>query len=946
MKLLRASWLFGKWCADCLRDIFLCLLWLLLGAILIVEIGVVTSRQLSIPEWALRKIEARLNTAGFQIHIGHAVIDPTGRLKLENLEFTPATFDTPIASIEKLQVRLQPRSLLAGEIVPLYIRVKGLNLFLPAMLSASGQAEAVLSDFNLAFKPTAENFVPDQFSGRIANLTFDLRGSLERPLDLFSKPGQTTKFSNLTPLLIKRYVAYARKIARLSEQLATLDRPHLSIQLLAQGKKRRANLTLTSRKFEADLTRLAPEVGRLQADNLHLSANLPIGEDLPENLALQISCAQARTSTGGQILDLRCRLDLKLPSGNEPLYITNAAIAASTASLQSVSLRNTFTKLQRTAPDRVAAEISTEALGTAWHTQVEADTAAGRASIFLHGALTTEIIHLVAPKLGIDPDLLLTISQPAPLDFKLEFGDNWKFNKTHGHLESGPLVGYHVPFNFISGDIDFDGTELLCYNLAARQGENHATGSYWMNVRNLQFRFLLAGQLRPAGISGYFDSWWANFWKYFDFPTSVPKGDVDVAGFWKAPRHTSVFVSVDTSRPAINGVPFDRVRTTMFIRPHFYHALDLHLERDNRSAHGTFTRTVDFDRAGDNLKTIDFDFDSNLDLQENARLFGPEGANIIAPFSFGQPPTLHLLGHIDGPASDRGAHRNIEIDLASTGPFALYRFPVNDLSFKGAIRDDEIILSEIKAAFAGGQASGSARIHGPDTDRQLSFDCTLKDALLGEAISTLENYAARERGETPPAQSRFQQQNAQGHLNLDLAAQGLYSDLYSYYGHGHMELTSAQLAQVNLLGSLSQLLSKTPIFRFTSLQLKEAHCSFVLEKNKITLPDLKITGTNAIIETAGAFQLDSKLMDFTARLYPFGQGRNPLASAAGFLLVPITNALELKLSGSIDQPDWFFKYGPTNFLYNITGAKPNENLPDDPTTTDKTRKLPQPHLRH
>lgn len=941
MKLLRACWLFGKWCADCLRDIALVFLWLILGAILLVQISVIANHQLPMPGWMLRKIEARLNTAGLKIQIGHASIDTTGRLNLEDLKFTPLTFDSPLATVENLRVGLQPLALLGGEIKPLYIRVKGLSLLLPAMFSTSGQAEAVISDFNFAFKPYPEKFAPDQVSGRVGSLTFDLHGTLDRPLELFSKPGQAPNFTGFNPAFLKRYVDHARTLSRLSAELAALDHPHLSLELLPTGTTR---LTLTSRKLEADLARLSPKASRIKAEDIRLFTSISLGKSLPETLALQISCAHASTA-GSEINNALCRLVLKLPANNEPLAFANAIVTASAASLHSISLGHSLAEVNSTGPDRLTAEFCTETLGARWYAQAEADTANGRASIRLRGALTNEIIRQVAPKLGIEADVLLKLSEPAPIDFKLEFGDNWKFSKTRGHLTSGPLVGYHVPYNAIEGDIDFDGTELLCHNLAARQGENHATGSYWMNVRTNQFRFLLAGQARPLGISGYFESWWSNFWQFFDFPASVPVADVDVAGFWRTPRHTSVFVSADVKRPTMNGVTFDRLRTTMFIRPHFYHALSLKLDQGDRNASGWFTRLVDFHRRTDDLKTIDFDIVTNLDLRETARIFGKEGAETVEPFTFGHPPDLHLIGHIDGPASDRGAHRNIQIDLASTGPFALYHFPLDDLSFKGAIRDDEIILSDIQVAFASGRASGSARIHGLDTDRRLSFDCTLKDALLGEAITTLESYSARSRGEPPPAQSRFQQQNAQGRLNLDLGAQGLYSDPFSYFGHGHMELTSAQLAQVNLLGSLSQLLSKTPLFRFTALQLKEARCSFVLERDKITFPDLKITGTNAVIDTTGAFQLDKKRVDFTARLYPFGQGRNPIASAAGFLLVPLTNALELKLSGPIDQPHWRFTYGPTNFLYNITGAKPNESLPDDPSATSGPRKLPQPYLR-
>ncbi|MFT3868391.1 MAG: AsmA-like C-terminal region-containing protein [Nibricoccus sp.] len=942
MKLLRAFWLFGKWCADCLRDIALVFLWLFLGAILLVQISVVANHQLPMPGWMLRKIETRLNTAGLKIQIGHASIDTTGRLSLEDLKFTPLTFDSPLATVENLRIRLQPLALLAGEIKPLYIRVKGLSLLLPAMFSTSGQAEAVISDFNLAFGPSAENFAPDQVSGRAGGLTFDLHGSLDRPLDLFSKPGTTPNFFGFDPVFLKRYVDHARTLSRFSAEFAAFDHPHLSVELLPIGT---ARFTLTGGKLETDLARLSPKAGRLRAEGIRLFTSVSLRKTLPDTVALQISCAHAGTTTGAEVRNVFCRAVLKLPTQNEPLSFANAVVSTSVASLSPVTLRGAVAEITSTGPDRVAAEFCTETLGAKWYARADADTANGRAGVFLRGALTNEIIQQVAPRLGIEAEVLLKLSAPAPLDFKLAFGDNWKFRNARGHLKSGYLVGYHVPYNEIEGDIDFDGTELLCHNLAARQGENHATGSYWMNVHTNQFRFLLAGQLRPLNISGYFDSWWPNFWKFFDFPASVPTADVDVAGFWHTPRHTSVFVSADVTRPAMNGITFDRLRTTMFIRPHFYHALSLKLDQGDRNASGSFMRVVDFHRETDDLKTIDFDFTTNLDLQETARIFGKEGAETVEPFTFGQPPNLHLVGHVDGPASDRGAHRNIQLDLTSTGPFALYHFPLNDLSFQGTIRDDEIILSDIRVAFASGRATGTARIHGPDTNRQLSFDCTLKDALLGEAITTLEGYSARSRGEPPPAQSRFQQQNAQGRLNLDLGAQGLYSDPFSYFGHGHMELTSAQLAQVNLLGSLSQLLSKTPLFRFTALQLKEARCSFVLERDKITFPDLKITGTNAVIDTTGAFQLDKKVVDFTARLYPFGQGRNALASAAGFLLVPLTNALELKLSGRIDQPHWRFTYGPTSFLYNITGAKPNENLPENPSAPSGPRKLPQPYLR-
>jgi hypothetical protein len=87
-------------------------------------------------------------------------------------------------------------------------------------------------------------------------------------------------------------------------------------------------------------------------------------------------------------------------------------------------------------------------------------------------------------------------------------------------------------------------------------------------------------------------------------------------------------------------------------------------------------------------------------------------------------------------------------------------------------------------------------------------------------------------------------------------------------------------------------------------------------------------------------------MAFTAKLYPFGQGKTLFSNAVGFVLVPLSNAFGLKLSGTLEQPNWRFTYGPRNFLYNITGTNPNEAaaIPEQ-TPTDITRKLPPPYLR-
>jgi len=944
MKFLSASWTFGKWLAGCLRDILLVSVWLLLLGLLLVQIGVVTSHQLPMPAWMLRKIETRLNTAGLRVKIDHATIDPAGRVLIHNLQLIPPIFDAALAKIDTLYLRLSPIALMAGEVEPRDVHIDGLNLQLPAILSPTGKTESVISNVRLAFKPNRDIFTIDELSGQVANLTISVRGSVTIPDEFKPNSQKKADLPALVATAIRKYTDLARQITERSYELAALDRPHLSIDLTSQEDKTSAKLTLTCRNMDIDLTRLRSGAGRLLMTDLRLSTDLSLTPKLPEVIILDASCLEAKTTTDYKLQDVNGNLTVKFTNEPAAFTATSLFLSAKTAVAKDILFQNPLVRLNRDQSPTVKIDFISDAIGTPWHIQAEIETNPGLGQIEVEGALTPLIVKQIAEKIGIEPDLLLKLKKPAPLRLAVDLSAGWKFDKARGRISFGPVVGYTVPFTSGDADVYFDGTELSFTNIAATQGENAATGSYWMNVKNKDFRFLLDGHLRPMGIEGFFEDWWSNFWGHFDFSPAAPEAHVDVAGRWGRPYTTTVFVTADIARPSISNVAFDRVRATMFIRPDFYDATEFVAERGGRSARGTFTRVVDLYREKDSLRYINFAVTSNLDLVETAKIFGTEGTETVEPFTFAAPPTLHLSGRVDGPASGRGSHRLVQIDLKSTGAFSLYNFPLTDLTFRGAIRDADIDLPEIQVSFAEGQASGSAYISGSAPNRQLRFDCKLNGALLGEAISTLEHYAAKERGEASPVQSKFQQQIAQGRLNLQLAAVGMYSDPLSFYGHGSMELSGAQLAQINLLGALSLLLSKTPLFKFTALQLNEAHSSFILEREKLVLPDLRITGSSATIETKGTYQLDKKFMEFGAKVYPFGQGKTFLANAVGFVLVPISNALELKLSGPLDQPNWRLAYGPTNFIYNITGTKPSE-LPLEPSQPGTPNRFLVPHLK-
>ena len=944
MRILRTSWTIAKWCAGCVRDLLLCGLWLALAGLLVLQVCFMSSHQLPLPSWMLRQVESRLALAGLRAQIGTATIDPTGRVVLENLQLYQTTSSSPLIAVDTLNLRLDPWALFHGQVEAGYVRSTGVNFILPAMLSPTGRDEAVISGVNLAFKPNLKKLTLDQLTGHLANLTFSCSGTIMIPGSFSSGPQTPAQTNALINQAIKKYISFCQRLAEIEPELQALESPHLDLRLspTADGPIR-AEITLKSRKADFDLARLKPEAGRLQILDLSASTVLQLSASLPYALQVRASCTQARSTTGYEAQSLLCDLTGELAADFSSFKPQRLLTTANTAIINGVSLENTLANITPSSTPRIHADVITRAIGTDWHIDAEADPKLGQGSISAEGALTSYITQLVEDKFGRPHGSLVNLSAPAPLTLSAEFGANWKPLNISGHISSGPLVGGSVPINDIQGDFSLIDSELAVTDILLHQGENLCRGIYWMNIKTADYRFLLTGQLRPVDIGGWFGGWWPRFWSHFNFAAAVPVADVTVDGRWGFPNTTNLFVGVDVSRPVIENVMFDHVRTAMFIRPEFYDAQEIKVTKENRSAHGTFTRAVDLTRDTDALRWMDFDITSNLDLVETANMFGQEGNETVNPFNFAEPPLLHLVGRIDGAASAKGSHRNIKIALQSSGAFSLFDFPLNDLSFHGIIRDSDVDINDAQVSFARGQAQGRAYISGQEAERRLSFDCAIKDANIGETINTLEQFFAKQRGEQPSPNSRFQRQLADGHLSIQLVAQGLYRDPLSYRGQGSFELNGEELARINLLGALSQVLSKSQLFSFTALQLKAAHSSFSLDHKIVDFPDFKISGSSAAIEAKGSFLLDKKLMDFSAKVYPFGGGKTLLANTVGFVLVPLSNALELKLSGALDQPNWRFAYGPTNLIYNITGTKPSE--PDAEPEKDSPKTLPPIYLR-
>lgn len=922
MNVLRSAWSVVKWLASSIGEFLLWSVWLVLASLLVLQIVIACSHELRIPRRLVRSFEDRLALSGLHASFESASFDPAGNVLVENLRLFSDSFDDPLVTCSSVLVKIDPLGLLVGHLEAESVQGHGVTLYVPAMFSPTGRTEAVVDRLELLVRPRVRQLDIEQFVGRAGPLAVSCRGAVRLAQ---RRPGTPLGRRAAMAEIVNDYTRVAQKAVLWQAKLAKFEHPSLEV-ILTPDEFRLARATVSFCASDVEMnaetfgsTRFKQGV---RGHGLRVNTALPLVVAPQSNAQAGLSLASIEVDDGSRAEHISAALTGMVHA--QPLNFDSWEFSTAIGEIKShgVSVSNVSLQAQPSTGPRVSAGASFRLADQAWRVDAGGDPKTGEVQVETDGKVSPAILELIGQRIGRDLNDLVATEAPATLHAQVEFGPGWKPAGVRGNLAVGKVVARNVALDRARADFQYRGTDVQVTDILLAQGENSARGSYTMDTKSLDYRFLLTGRLRPVGINGWFHEWWPRFWSHFDFAGGPPDADVDVEGRWREPHLTTVYIFVDAKSPIVREVPFDRLRTTLFIRPDFYDGLEFFATRGTGSARGRFTRSVDLDKRG--FRWMDFDVDGDLELQETARLFGEQGTEIVDPYRFEHPPHLKIKGRLEGEASPGGEHEMVLIDVASKGAFQFFGFPLSDLTCRAKVQDHNIDVTGLKVVFAEGNAQGTAKVSGRGDNRTLSFDGDVQSASLGEAIRVLETFSAKRRGEKPPASSRFQQRVASGKLDLHATAKGLYQDPYSFAGSGTAELRGAELAEVNLLGSLSEAFKGNSLLGFTSWRLDTAKTTFTIEHEKLVFPDLRITGPTARLEAHGAYRFDKKTMAFNAKFFPFEEGKTLLANAVGFVLAPVSAALELKLSGSVDQPRWYFAYGPTNFFRKIAG---NEETP-------------------
>jgi hypothetical protein len=920
---LRKAWKVSWWCTRQGARLVLWTGWFLLVVLLAFQAHLLSTRQVSVPEPLRQAITERLAARGLRFEFGRAVMDFSGNVIVEHVSLGPASLPGPLATAASVYAKLDPWDLLFRRLDILELRVSGLDLRLPSADASSGvSGELAAGGIDLAVRPAGRDLEVSHFTGYVGRVPVVVAGRLRLP----GASGAGTLQGISPEKLTAVWTDVARRARGIDAWLAAADSPRLVVGLQPAPRGE----PVASVEFLAasvDLSKL-PGARSGILTGVRAAATVRPTDPLPLPLEITGAVSSARLAPDWEAGPLAFRLRGK--AGGE------AAPVLGSLEVQLDSLR--WREIEAgpiaidLAPEGETAFRVDLSLGLArspWRLRGTVDPLAGQAGVTLDGFVGDATLAFVGAQIGRDLATLLDPAQAAPLHAAARFAPGWKLMDVSGRVHSGFVLVGGVPLHETGTEFFYDGERVLCDNLVLRQGASLAHGSYEMDTRTMDFRFLLTGGLRPMGISGWFHEWWSNFFQTFAFSRAAPVADVDVGGRWGDPAATRVFVAADGVGAGVKGVEFDRVRARLFLRPQWFDIRHFEVGRGDQAASGWLSRSVDLER--DTWRRMDFSVESSLPLATIERLFPEESTELLAPYRFDAPPRLRLAGRVESAASPEGKHERIDIGLTSAGGMTFHDFALSDLVFQARLVDDRIELPVLAFGFAGGRAQGQATLQGPGDARRLGFNITLAGANLGAVTQVAGRFqpaapvatAAPLAAKVAEAARLRQERLDRGRVDFNLSAEGLYGDFHSFKGGGRGVVTGTELGQLNLFGPLSEVL-RGSIINLGSFSLTAVDAPFELEGDRVRFDELKVTGPSALLQAKGYYHLNGGSLDFSAKVYPFDEATSILGSAVGLVLNPLSRVFEVRLQGTLANPSWIFAYGPSRLLNTLVGSEKSQ----------------------
>ncbi|MGZ0657238.1 hypothetical protein ACWPKS_16675 [Coraliomargarita sp. W4R72] len=836
-----------------------------------------------------------LKVEEFRLRIGGS-IDLVG-IELRSNEIQQTLLDANVAEVE-LQWRGFTQLPIPEDLV-----VSGGTLYIPSVYSSDGHRSPLLERIAFRLRPELGNWNVDQFAA--LHNSIRLRGSFELPA---KKEGPSSDLN--VKELIQGFYAQVAKLSQLDERISDFRTPTIAFKFSSiDTHTQQIDLHVSSRRLQH------PEI---HAERIQLRGTIQIqdGEIIPLTAprltATHLEVPKYHIAAEGLSAEFPRETLNGLLAGHWP----KLNLAAQRIEIKDFELDAPTLQIDPHAYPDLSFHGATRSLNGAidFNGRINANTQSGhvraRGSVDL-SKLTPDMMREKLPTIAYDA--------PPYLDVNLNFDEGFTLNHADLNAQVTDLKIDELTFDHINAHASYKDGLYTIEDLYLRRNKQWIDLTFSLDAKTSDYRATLIGTAVPYEYNALLPHWWEAIFRQFDFSqTDYSLGDFIIYGNTKRKSSDLYYGHAEAHKVSYMGVAVDDAELIVRGRGPYCELHDLNAHSDQGWARGDIafaSRTGD----GKGPVSIRLDMEAKLTLEDAARLFKGDVANIIGDFKTEALPVIKLNGAIFNHDYPEYAGKSFfDLSAALDESLTFKDVPLEYLSFDLYGRSEVTHLRNVEMGYADGQAHAQIDVFTPSGSKNtLRYQFTLKDASQTQALRNLPQLNELESSlESTEQTHSTQSEQDLARVDMKVHGQGPVEDPFKHTGFGRFEIRNEKLGTIQLLGPLSKILQST-YFSFTSFNLNQMHGDFHYENETVSFDPLRIDGARTQINAPGTLRLSDQAINMQVDVSLFRNTGNPesnLRKISDLLIKQLPNLLEFELTGTLKKQKLRSLYDPRNLI--------------------------------
>lgn len=839
-------------------------------------------KQIELPNILLKKLSKYSNLDEFRFEFDEVTFGIGKGVSIKGVSAFYKKNPNPLVTCEYLRVKVNSLFLLFGHLSPSDVEIKNAVLYCPPSHSPTGLNEPVFKNFNTVLKQKGKVLEIKQFHLRLKNCAFNAQGYWQ------------WKSEEILAFDMQKYFAAFRSFLEYQNTFKFFKNPELFLNT-SLGTQEGMLLDAHFRSEGFEYPKKDVSIGGTQ-----VRAQLYLKDDPAHSLSgfmygVLGSVAWGDSfKTGKGVLHAECSSPLKAFSF--PTLITGIFHEIEGLGHKADTLQCDL-------------DLSDKSLGVAtfsgvqdeqWikgRVPIDIETWTLASKMKVEGRLNSEIWETLFPVISEKGKFPIHFEKAPFCRGEVTLNDDFTFESVALSVVSDNTRMRKLELSSLYADIEVTAKKISVSQAMLRGMDTEIKGSYDQKIGSQDYRFLLEGFTKPDRLDPWLGAWWPRLWLNYDLAYPLPRVNIDLRGNWVQGQQETLFAGVTAENFKYRNVPIENCSLKLHTNPYQVKLEDLSLKTKEGALAANYI-IWDYETAKkDSLSRISLKGLSTLHAEDLASIVNNTYVSrALVPFKSSRGPQVSVEGFIHG--EPKAQEDYFDIAFSTYNPFFYNKFPLDYIDFKAHFTPPVTVLNNVRMGFAKGNAQGSARlIKQFDENPELAFNMKLFSA--DESVASNHIKSLNNDSFVPNPLSR-----RGGLLDLEVAARGTPGNLSSFSGNGNITISQANFGKVNLFG-----LFLLPL-PWGSFKLTDANTSFSMEKGVVHFPDMNIFGPTTNIKAHGDYFLNSHQLNFTLKIFPLTKIKVPLVSQAFTLLSPITQPFRVRLTGTIEKPEWDLELTP------------------------------------